>query len=150
MKRSRLAIVSFILALLPIVIPIVLLIGAVVTTIGAPIQVVEPVEIVDGEVVGGGKIKDTGETFSLEGLSFESFVVGFVGVYIYIFVGLVPFVGWLFAIPSIIFGIVALFKIKENNLGGKWLAVSGIVISVILSILFVVILVYLLNDPYSF
>ncbi len=44
------------------------------------------------------------------------------------------FVTFWFSILSIILGVIALIKIKRNNLGGKWLAIAGVVISVLLVI----------------
>ncbi len=88
MKKSKLAIASFVLSLLPIIIPIFMLIG-----------------------VGIGSLRIFGYVF------FYTFFVTF----------------W-FSILSIILGVIALIKIKRNNLGGKWLAIAGVVISVLLVI----------------
>ena len=77
MKKSRLAITSFVLALLPIIIPAVIMVVVLITTPGTPIMVQEPLEIVDGEVVGGGEIKDTGRTASIGDISFGRIIGGF-------------------------------------------------------------------------
>ena len=61
MKKYKFAIAGFILSFIPIIIPFLLLLWTLITFPGTPIQTVEPVEIVDGEIVGGGEIKDTGE-----------------------------------------------------------------------------------------
>ena len=88
MKKSKLAIASFILSLLPIIIPILIL-GAV--------------------VIDDAFNPSTGQVFS------------------YVF-----FLTFGFAILAVILGIIALVKIKKNNFGGKWFAITGIFISVIL------------------
>lgn len=129
MKKSKLAVVSFILSLLPIILPVVVTIGVIVTSSGAPIMVQEPLEIVDGEVVGGGEVKNTGKTISSEYISFGSFIGGITYIFVY---GL--FFAPIFLIPAIIVGVIALIRIRENNLGGKWLAFLGLTISVILLI----------------
>ena len=69
MKKSKLAIASFILSIMPIIITIVSLLWTLITLPGTPIQVVEPLEIVDGEVVGGGEIRDTGKTASINDIN---------------------------------------------------------------------------------
>src|SRR3989344_1661045 len=115
MRKNKCAIASFVLSFMPIIIPFLLLLWTLITFPGTPIQAVEPLEIVDGEIVGGGEIKDTGETASLKGIT----ISGLFGTFGYIFFGYLPLTS-LFSIISIVFGIVALIKVKRNNEEGKW------------------------------
>ena len=122
---------------MPIIISFLLLLWTLVTFPGTPIQTVEPLEIVDGEIVGGGEIKDTGETASLKGIT----ISGLFGTFGYIFFGFLPFTS-LFSIISIVFGIVALIKVKRNNVEGKWFAIAGIAMSAILITMFIIFYIY--------
>ena len=53
MRKNKFAIASFVLSFMPIIISFLLLLWTLVTFPGTPIQTVEPLEIVDGEIVGG-------------------------------------------------------------------------------------------------
>ena len=98
MRKSRLAIVSFILSLLLTFVPSYSILGRV--------------------IVYG--------TFNLP------FGYGFINIELLTFG---------FAILAIVLGIIALIKIKRNNLEGKWLAVTGIVVSVILIVVAMIVFV---------
>ncbi len=137
MKKSKLAIASFILSFMPIIVPFLLLLDTVITFPGTPIGTVEPLEIVDGEIVGGGEIKDTGETASLKGITISGLFASFG----YILFGLLPFTS-LFLVISIILGTIALIKVKRNNVEGKWFAIAGIAMSIILIIMFITFYIY--------
>ncbi len=60
---------------------------------------------------------------------FVSFL-GIVAYYSFVIIGI-----WS-SILSIILGVIALFRIKKNNLDGKYFAIGGIVISLIMLVIF--------------
>ena len=90
MKKSKLAIASFVLSFIPIVIPILIILGVLI--FGRP----------DGAIISIGRLFTAGSY-----LLFMSFL----GIF------------WFEIIP-IILGIIALVKIKKNQLEGKGLAVA--------------------------
>ena len=104
MKKSKLAIASFVLSFIPIVIPLLVILGVMI--FGRP----------PGSTISIGRLFTAGSY-----LLFMSFLGTF----------------WFEIIP-IILGIIALVKIKKNQLEGKGLAVAGIVISA-LSIIIVLV-----------
>jgi len=57
------------------------------------------------------------------GLAITSLVLGIISFF--------PLLGFFIGIAGIIFGIIALVKIKNNGLGGKGLAITGIILSVL-------------------
>lgn len=60
------------------------------------------------------------------GLAITSFVLGIISFIL----GFIPVIGVAFGITSIIFGIIALTTISKNNeLTGKWMAITGIILS---------------------
>ena len=87
MRKNKFAIASLLLSLIPVILPFFSLLWTVINLPGTPIQTVEPLEIADGEIVGGGEIKDTGETASIKGIT----IPGLLGVFSYIFFGFLPF-----------------------------------------------------------
>ncbi|MFH1170222.1 MAG: DUF4190 domain-containing protein [Candidatus Vogelbacteria bacterium] len=93
MKKSKLAVASFVLSLIPIIIPVLL---------------------------------------SLIPLILAGQLSSF---FFFVYFSVTIFVTFWLAIPAIALGIIALIKIKRNNnIGGKWLAIAGIIISVALVI----------------
>src|SRR3989344_6402644 len=118
MRKSKLAIASFILSLMPIVLSLLFLLLTLITAPGTPIQTVTPLEIVDGEVVGGGEVIDTGETVSISDIK----VSRLLGTFGFIFFGFLPLTS-LSLIISIILGITALIRVRKYNLEGRWLAI---------------------------
>ncbi|MEK7552534.1 MAG: DUF4190 domain-containing protein [Patescibacteria group bacterium] len=91
MKKSKLAIASFVLSLLPIILPVLLLFWTLVNSPETPIKAI--------------------------------------GVLLILFFYTSFFTFW-FSVLAIILGIIALVKIKRNNLGGKWLVITNMIISV--------------------
>lgn len=111
MKKSKLAIASFILSLIPIIVAIKLVwtvSGPTTVTIGDGTQVVN---LLDGWNIFGAFIL---------AFIYSSIMTFWVGIF------------------AIILGIIALVKVKRNNLKGKGFAVAGIVISLIPAIFWVI------------
>ena len=145
MKKSKLAIASFILAFMPIIIPLLFLLWMLITALvipvqtgETPIQTVEPLEIVDEKVVGGEGIKDIDKTtVPIADITISRIFGGFA----FIFFGSLIFTS-LFSIVAIVLGIIALIKIKRSNREGRWLAIAGIAISIIFIIMLIVFYIY--------
>ena len=80
------------------------------------------------------------------GFAITSLILGIISL----FLGWIPLLGWIMIVLSILFGIIALFKISKNNtLQGKGLAIAGIIlgaISLIIVIFFFGVFMLALND----
>ena len=101
MKKSKLAITSFVLSLMPIVIPF----------FGMFLAIISRLE----------------EATSVN-----------LGAFLYLpFIAL--FITWWFSVISIILGIIAILKIKKYHLGGKGLAIAGIILSAIVVVVVLVV-----------
>ena len=96
MPKSKLAIASFILSLMPTIIPILFILKAL--TIGRP----------EGATISIERL------FSVGGMILVLAIAGLSFLYII----------------SIILGVIALVKIRTNQLEGKWFAIAGIFISI--------------------
>src|SRR3989344_8964781 len=119
MIKSKLAVWSFVLSLLPIVIPIIFLFWTLVNLQGNSITVENKGITVEGQT------KEIGDVVSFSIIDLG--VSGILSVFAYIFLGFAVFTS-LFSIVAIVLGIIGLIKIKKNNLEGKWLAVTGIIV----------------------
>ncbi len=105
-KKSKLAIASFVLSLVPLVLPTYYALKIIARPPGG----------------GGLLIMPTGPVWA----------------FIITFIGSTPVAFW-FSLLSVVLGIIALVKIKKNQIGGRWLAILGIVISVIIAMIMIVI-----------
>ena len=103
-KKSKLAIASFVLSLIPIIAYILFLLSAIITPADTKLfKIIELIQII---------------------------LLGFIYLSYYIL------------IASIVLGIIALVKIRNNNLGGKWLAIIGIILSTIFVLTFIIFYIY--------
>lgn len=111
--RSKLAVSSLVLSLIPIL-------GA----IWFMVSVAGPTTVIDGDGVAT-------TVNLLDGPN------GFGGALILSLVYSLLITFWI-GILAIIFGIVALVKIKKYDLEGKWLAISGIIVSLLPVVIWIV------------
>ena len=70
------------------------------------------------------------------GLAIASLVLGIIAV----FIGWIPFIGWLIGLLAIIFGFIALSTIKKEGCKGKRMAIAGIIMGFVPFILMIVFL----------
>ena len=83
--------------------------------------------------MGKKTIKKTEEGEKGSGFAIASLVLGIISILL----GWIPFVGWILVILALVFGILALIKIKKGEASGKNMAIAGLILGGI-SILFAI------------
>lgn len=73
------------------------------------------------------------ENRKYSGFAITSFVLGIISF----FIGWLPIFGWIIIALAIIFGFISLSRIKKNNLKGKGLAITGIILGFV-SLVFII------------